>query len=198
MTFTIITAGIDLSVGSLLAVAGVAFGAVCPEGPDALQRRHGIRRADRRWPSRRRAEWRDHRRRRRQSPDRHARNPYGISRIRRLVPGQSDLRPPALLPGRRAGDARRHSCAGHRPAAGRGRGLDRSRLHPVRPLRLRRRRQSRGGARGRHQCRPHHLLRLRDQRALRRHRRAHLHLAPDGGAGDLRPRASSCRRSRRR
>ena len=36
MTFTIITAGIDLSVGSLLAVAGIFSGAVRAEGPDRL------------------------------------------------------------------------------------------------------------------------------------------------------------------
>ena len=46
---------------------------------------------------RRCAERRDHRRRRRQSADRHARHAHGVPRLRRLVPGQSDLRPAALL-----------------------------------------------------------------------------------------------------
>ena len=64
MTFTIITAGIDLSVGSLLAVAGIMSGLFAQKDPTPLNVDARLRAADRRRAARRRAERRHHRRRR--------------------------------------------------------------------------------------------------------------------------------------
>ena len=98
MTFTIITAGIDLSVGSLLAVAGIMSGLFAQKDPTVFNVALAFARTHRCRSTRRGTERCNHRRRWSKSADRDARHPHRLSRFRRLVPGQSDLQSTALLP----------------------------------------------------------------------------------------------------
>ena len=166
MTFVIISGGIDLSVGSIVALSGVVLGALLQGGqPLAVALAAALAVGHRLRPAQRRARQRG----RPAAVHRHARHDE-----RRARRGAGVYRRPAGVRLRRGLPLARHRLARLRAGAGRrdDRGLRRRArrpdAHDVRPLRLRDRRQRRGDAALR---RRRALPQDRDLRRLRRDER---------------------------